>query len=952
MKILYVEDNILDIDLTKRELNKLAPEFEMITVSSLAEGQQYLEQNDSIDLALIDLNLPDGSGIELLNTIRDSNLPIAVVILTGLGDEESAVNALKSGADDYISKQKDYLVNLATDLRRALERYRKEKKRKSRPLRILYAEHNTTDIDLTLKHFKRQAPHIYIDAVHTSSEVINRLFESENNHPHYDVLLLDYQLPGMNGIELVKVLNQYEHFSVPIILVTGHGNEELAVQALRMGIINYVVKHPGYMYKLPPILENAFYSAEIQRERENLAKSEERFRLLAENARDMIYRFRLLPEPGFEYISPSVKRITGYTPEEFYSDDSLGTQLIHPDDTSLLAELKLEQEKEHRLLLRFVRKDGEIIWVEQYITSIFNDQRQLLAFESIARDVTIRQNALNALKASEQSEREHRLLAEALRDSASALISAIDTETVMNTILENVALVVPNDAANIMLIEDGIARPVHWRGYRAERTPDIENISFAIEDVKNLQEMFVTCKPFVASYTEEYENWVHRPLTEWVKSYVGAPIRSHGQVIGFLSLDSGKAGFYNEKHARNLLTFADQASIAIERAQLYEKIQKNAVNLARLVNARTEQLQRSESRYRAIIEDQADLVCRYTSGGILTFVNQTFCEYMNMSWEQLVGKNRLDLMTWDQRSLLETHIASLNSSNQSGSIEIRETSIDGNEQWFHWNEQMLFDEEDNFVEYQGVGRDITDRKLAEEQLQQMLDHAMQIGELKSRYISMAAHDLRNPLAIIQNALDFIRMYSDRVTPEKIQSKYDQVQDAIKIMVNMLNDILTLGRAETGKLAFSPSMIDVIATCELIVEEVKNFTNTSKPINVSIDKSCGSAFLDTNLLRHILSNLLSNAIKYSSEDTSIVFTVECKSDHILFLVQDHGIGIPQADQNRLFEAFHRASNAKKISGTGLGLAIVKQSVELHGGTISFESQENVGTTFKVLLPQNT
>ena len=108
-------------------------------------------------------------------------------------------------------------------------------------------------------------------------------------------------------------------------------------------------------------------------------------------------------------------------------------------------------------------------------------------------------------------------------------------------------------------------------------------------------------------------------------------------------------------------------------------------------------------------------------------------------------------------------------------------------------------------------------------------------------------------------------------------------------------------------------------------------------------------MDAKLLRHILSNLLSNAIKYSPAGSTVTFKARCIGEHIEFTIRDEGIGIPKDDQARLFETFHRASNAKHIRGTGLGLAIVKQSVELHGGTISFESQEGQGTTFNILLP---
>ena len=243
-------------------------------------------------------------------------------------------------------------------------------------------------------------------------------------------------------------------------------------------------------------------------------------------------------------------------------------------------------------------------------------------------------------------------------------------------------------------------------------------------------------------------------------------------------------------------------------------------------------------------------------------------------------------------------------------------------------------------------RDITRRKQMEAQLRRTLEREM---ELKSRYVSMAAHDLRSPLAIIQSAADMIQHYSDKLTDEQKQAKLNNIHASIEVMVETLDDILTIGKIESGKFSFNPTPIDVVAFCQQIAAEVHQATGATQHIDFSSQGACGTAYVDARLLRHILGNLLSNACKYSSEESAVVLVAECDHDQIAFHIQDDGIGIPEADQKRLFEAFHRASNAKHIPGTGLGLAIVKQSVELHGGTIVFESEEDIGTTVTVVIP---
>ncbi|HEX2621666.1 MAG TPA: ATP-binding protein, partial [Phototrophicaceae bacterium] len=438
-------------------------------------------------------------------------------------------------------------------------------------------------------------------------------------------------------------------------------------------------------------------------------------------------------------------------------------------------------------------------------------------------------------------------------------------------------------------------------------------------------------------------------LSEGIRSFLNGPLVVQGQLIGTLSLASNTPDFFISEHKQIVQEVADQLAVALHQSRLYEQIQQHNLELEQRVAERSAELQQSEARYRAIIENQLDLVHRYLPGGILTFVNQTYCKHFNRTAEELLGTNLFALLPPEERSLLEQNIASLNSQNPFITTELRELTVDGQERWFHWSDRILFDEHGHFVEYQGVGRDITERKLAEVQLRQMLDQAMKLNELRSRYLSMAAHDLRNPLSVIQNAVSMLQDYGDKLTGERKQTRYTQIYDMIKLMVAMLDDILMLGQTEVGNYAFNPIELNVVKFCENIIEELKLVADTVRQIDFLSQGDCSTAYFDPKLLRHILSNLLSNALKYSPDDKVVTFILECGSSQTTFHIQDRGMGIPVDDQTKLFDVFHRGSNTRQVAGTGLGMAIVKRSVDLHGGTITFESQEGVGTTFNVVLP---
>jgi signal transduction histidine kinase len=229
---------------------------------------------------------------------------------------------------------------------------------------------------------------------------------------------------------------------------------------------------------------------------------------------------------------------------------------------------------------------------------------------------------------------------------------------------------------------------------------------------------------------------------------------------------------------------------------------------------------------------------------------------------------------------------------------------------------------------------------------------------QSQYIAIAAHEFRNPLTSIGLAADILQNFGDRLPLEKQQKRLEGIQSAVRMMNQLIEEAMTLGQLDAGKLQYIPRPTDLRAFCHDLIEEfqshagdrytlVYSYTQTIEPqpspdLNILID-------LDENLLRHILSNLLTNAIKYSPDGGKIVLEIACDRDRVKFCVRDPGIGIPLDFRPKLFQRFVRADNVGQIKGTGLGLSIVKHLVDLQHGTISIDSQLGVGTTFNVILP---
>ena len=246
-------------------------------------------------------------------------------------------------------------------------------------------------------------------------------------------------------------------------------------------------------------------------------------------------------------------------------------------------------------------------------------------------------------------------------------------------------------------------------------------------------------------------------------------------------------------------------------------------------------------------------------------------------------------------------------------------------------------------------RDITERKRLDE-IRLALEREQELSVLKTRFFSMASHEFRTPLSTALAAAQVLENSQDEWdNTEKRLRNLHRIQDSVRNMVQLLDDILTINRAETGKLAFNPKPLDLDLYCRQFVEEMQLSAGSQSALTFTCQGRSSPVCLDEKLLRSILANLLSNAIKYSPHGGTVALALAFQPDAVILRVQDQGIGILPEDQKQLFEPFHRGKNVRTIPGTGLGLMVVKKCVDLHHGTIHITSELGSGTTCIVTLP---
>jgi PAS domain S-box-containing protein len=368
-------------------------------------------------------------------------------------------------------------------------------------------------------------------------------------------------------------------------------------------------------------------------------------------------------------------------------------------------------------------------------------------------------------------------------------------------------------------------------------------------------------------------------------------------------------------------------------------------------------LRQSEVRFRSLIENALDIIMILDPDGTIGYVSPSVEKVLGYVVADLVGKHVNKFIhpedwtpTHDVPEItLRQRLTNTTQHPESQRpIEFRHRHHDGSWRILEAISQP-FVESATTLRVMVNARDITERKRLDE-IRLALEREKELSALKTRFFAMASHEFRTPLSTALAAAQVLEnSQNEWDNTEKRLRNLHRIQDSVRNMVQLLDDILTINRAETGKLAFNPKPLELEPYCLQFVEEMQLSADGQHTINFSCQGTACSISLDEKLLRSILSNLISNAIKYSPNSGVIDLTLDFQFNAVLIRVQDQGIGIPSEDQKQLFEPFHRGKNVRTIPGTGLGLVVVKKCVDLHQGSISINSEVGVGTTCLVTLP---
>ncbi len=664
---------------------------------------------------------------------------------------------------------------------------------------------------------------------------------------------------------------------------------------------------------------------------EALRLSEQRYRLLAENIKDVIVK--LSTEGNLTFVTPSSYNLTGHHPEELIGRPVLS--LAHPEDIPAIMPLLQDAHHQQRPFFTFSQrlqhKEGHYIWVEVTNTVVRNEDGSVKEFVGILRDITERKKAEAAILQTQAEERElqsylkllHTISLRLTRaETLDDFFRAAVAEAYAHFGFERVVLLLYNT-------EEQCATGTYGIDLQGKLVDEHDFHLTAAEMRDGMHQTLDRSERFAfAENTPLYDG----------KSVVGTGQNAvatlwNNRALGWLSVDNAIDG--------RPLTRAQLEVLALYALTVGALLARKRAELA---------LRDSEARYQSVVQSQSELICRYLPDLTLIFVNNAYCRYFDTTPEQLIGHSFLELIPEAEWAGVRASYAELVRTKGTSTYEHKVLAPDGSQRWQFWTDTAVVDENGDVVAIQAVGLDITERKQMEEALRQALAQEKELGELKSRFVSMASHEFRTPLAAILATTETLSIYRKRMDDHQIEVRLEKIRNQVRHMKEVMEDVLHLARIQAGRMQINPETADLDGLCQDIVEEFSSQADYHNRIVYTSNRAPLTAVFDIHLMRQVISNLISNALKYSAREKLVQVTLTQAAGHIVFSVQDEGIGIPTQDMKFLFEPFHRATNVGTISGTGLGLSITRRAVELHGGTIVPVSQVDLGTTITVFLPQ--
>ena len=628
---------------------------------------------------------------------------------------------------------------------------------------------------------------------------------------------------------------------------------------------------------------------------EEISRSEEKFRLLAEHSTEMSARYELFPAPHYSYISPSIQRMLGYTVEECLSDPLFQNSIVHPEDRAILNLRLKDPSYEMTVSFRVFHKDGHVVWLEQSTVPVFDSSGKVIAFEGVTRDISEAKRAEEVLRESEQR---------------------------LSLVFNRAPF-----AASLSRLRDGVIVDVNEAFERTFGHSKQDSVGKTTVDLGMMANSGSSAQ--VAAELRERGSLRDQEETLFTKS--GEP-RTFSMNLDLLEVSGEK---YILSMAQDI---TEQNRAEAERERLLAEVQAANADLA-TSNIREMELaalaRRQVEQMNALLHSLGEGVTVLDGNGQVLLRNQAVRNMTDAADERVT-----DLETWPLRMLRGdgTPIPKgewpvdtlLRTGEPFTAYEFIQESPSGKRRRIISSGSAVLDEQGRVELAIVVSRDVT--KLRE------------LEEGREEFVSLISHDLRSPVTVIMGNAQMLGKLAEQ--PEMVLQGAESIYTAARRMNRMIQDLVDSSRLEAGELPMERVPVAVSSFTADMLERMSAVLDPTR-VSVQISEFVPPAYADPDRLERILTNLVSNALKYSQE--SVVVRIEEVDDEVRVSVIDHGAGISRSELPHVFDRYYRAKGAHKKEGLGLGLYITRMLVEAHGGRIWVESEPGKGSTFSFTLP---
>ena len=720
-------------------------------------------------------------------------------------------------------------------------------------------------------------------------------------HSDFDCIIIGLNLDDYDSIELLKKIITKDVFA-PILVATNHGEEKLAIEAVKIGASDYITPGLFNPEAISQCIRNVIRTNAAEKRQlfaeKILNEREELYKVLSENSKDLFCMHE--PDGKYLYLSPALEDLLGYTPEELIN--TYPDELYHNSDKERVnAFIKNEINKSsinNIVEFRIRKKDGSYLWFETSIKPIKDESENIIQLQTTSRDITVRKLSDDQIQRAYEKISDLKNLLEGLLDSSLSGVMAFKSiRDEKNEVVDFEWLLINQSAEKIL----------------GKKNSDLKGRRLLEEMPKNREDgMFdLYLRVVETGDPMSHEHFYgHGNMKTWFQS-VAVKLNDGFAVTITNITDRKKAEF---------LHF--QAQFELEKQKEF---------------------------FLQVINTSPNLIFVKDWNGRYTLANMATAELLGTTLEDVIDRTDADFNSNAEE--VAADLAKDREVIKAGlpvKIEEQIRTSKGELRWYQIIKVPLKMTDDS-VQALGIATDITDIKEAEKELLKAKETAEQSLVVKEQFLANMSHEIRTPMNAIIGFTDLFKK-----TP--LNENQKQFVEAIAVsgdnLLTIINDILDFSKIESGKLEIETapfSLKDVVYdSYNLMIQKAKE---KNLQFNVNYGEEIPAVLMgDSARLNQILINLIGNAIKFTEQgNISVIVKAQGNiSDRVKieFTVKDSGIGIPKDKQEAVFERFTQASGetTRKFGGTGLGLSIVKSLVELQDGSIILDSEHGRGSTF--------